>query len=230
MRWFNQDEVMKFDTRPGDKQPSGWYRFVSPPGLKGLTVTARGKLAVWVDGKQLAAKIGKAAYPGDASERAVTYRVEIERPAAGPVQVALRIEQGRGCYGGAALPEPILLDCGVGRMALGDWSKLDGLASYSGGAWYRKTVVLTKEQAAGRVTLDLGAVAASAEVRVNGKLAGVKVSPPWTVDLSGMLVGGENKLEVLVFNTLANHYSTVPTMYRGSPASGLMGPVKLEFP
>ncbi|MEI7912122.1 MAG: glycosyl hydrolase [Verrucomicrobiota bacterium] len=229
MRWYNKDEVLKFDTRPGEKQPSGWYRFVSPPGLKGLTITARGKVAVWVDGKQLAAKIGKAAYPGDASESAVTYRVEIERPAAVPVHVALRIEQARGCYGGAALPEPILLDCGVGRIPLGDWSKIDGLASYSGGGWYRKTVALTKEQADGRVTIDLGSVAASAEVRVNGKLAGVKVSPPWKVDISGLVRSGDNKVEVLVYNTLANHYSTVPTMYRGSPVSGLIGPVRLEF-
>ena len=103
------------------------------------------------------------------------------------------------------------------------------MASYSGGAWYRKTVALTEEQAAGRVTIDLGSVAASAEVRVNGKLAGVRVSPPWTADISGIVRSGENRVEVLVYNTLANHYSTVPTMYRGSPVSGLMGPVRLVF-
>ena len=159
----------------------------------------------------------------------MTYRVEIGKPSAGPVLVALRIVQARGCYGGATLPEPILLDCGIGQISLGDWSKIDGLASYSGGAWYRKTIALTKEQATGPVTIDLGSVAASAEVRVNGKLAGVKVSPPWTVDISGLVRGGNNRIEVLVCNTLANHYSTVPTMYRGSPVSGLTGPVRLEF-
>lgn len=229
MSWHGKEGVLKYDTRPGEKQPIGWYRFVSPPGLKGLTITARGRVAVWVDGKEVKSKMGKAEYTGDVSEHAVTYRAEIEKPSADPVHVALRIEQGRGCYGGATLPEPILLDCGVGQISLGDWSKIDGLASYSGGAWYRKTITLTKEQAQGRVTLDLGSVAASAEVRVNGKVAGVKVAPPWKVDITGLVRSGDNKVEVLVYNTLANHYSTVPTMYRGSPVSGLIGPVRLEF-
>jgi hypothetical protein len=31
----------------------------------------------------------------------------------------------------------------------------------------------------------------------------------------------------LVFNTLANHYQTIPTRYRGSTKSGLLGPVRL---
>ena len=229
MRWYNKDDVLKFDTRPGEKQPIGWYRFVSPPGLKGLTITARGRVTVWIDGKEVRAKIGNAEHAGDASEHALTYRAEIEMPSAGPVHVALRIEQARGCYGGATLPEPILLDCGIGQISLGDWATIDGLASYSGGAWYRKTCALTQEQAAGRVMIDLGSVAASAEVRVNGKLAGVKVSPPWSVDVTGLVRSGANKIEVLVYNTLANHYSTVPTMYRGSPVSGLLGPVRVTF-
>ena len=38
---------------------------------------------------------------------------------------------------------------------------------------------------------------------------------------------GENTLEVLVYNTLANHYQTIPSRYRGNPASGLIGPVRL---
>jgi hypothetical protein len=39
---------------------------------------------------------------------------------------------------------------------------------------------------------------------------------------------GENRIEVLVFNTLANHYLTIPTRYRGELTSGLLGPVTLE--
>jgi hypothetical protein len=33
---------------------------------------------------------------------------------------------------------------------------------------------------------------------------------------------------VLVYNTLANHYVTIPTRYRGDVTSGLLGPVTLE--
>jgi hypothetical protein len=153
----------------------------------------------------------------------------LPQPAAGPVSILLRIEQERGCYGGAALPDPIRLDCGPGRLALGDWSKQEGLQTYSGGAWYRKTITLDPAQARGPIVLNLGNVAASAEVRVNGQLAGTRVAPPWTVDISRFVRPGENRLEVLVCNTLANHYVTVPTRYRGELTSGLLGPVTLRI-
>ena len=130
--------MLPFDVRPNEQTPVGWYRFVSPPGLRAMTISnARGKVQAWADGKPLTGS-GKFTVP---------------QPSAKPVTVLLRIEQERGCYGGAALPEPIKLDCGPGQFALGDWSKNDGLLSYSGGAWYRKTVTLP---AAKRVVLNLG--------------------------------------------------------------------------
>ena len=76
--------------------------------------------------------------------------------------------------------------------------------------------------------LDLGKVVATAEVRGNGQTAGVRVAPPWRVDISKQVQSGENRIEVLVFNTLANHYLTIPTRYRGESTSGLLGPVTLE--
>jgi hypothetical protein len=83
--------------------------------------------------------------------------------------------------------------------------------------------------AAKEVLLDLGNVAASAEVRVNGQPAGIKVSPPWTLDITKLAKPGENRIEVLVCNTLGNHYVTIPTHYRGSTVSGLLGPVTLTL-
>ena len=62
---------------------------------------------------------------------------------------------------------------------------------------------------------------------MNGKLAGIKVSPPWDLDISAFVKPGENRIEILVSNTLANHYMTIPTHYRGQTTSGLLGPVKL---
>ena len=215
-RWQEDKGLLLFDVKPEVKNPVGWYRFVSPPGLRGLTMTTRGKVQVWAeDGGRRTEVRGQRAEDG-------SRKFEIEKPALGPVTVLIRIDQERGCYGGAALLEPIHWDCGVGRMALGDWSQNEGLASYSGGAWYRKTVTLPEARHA---VLDLGNVAASAEVRVNGKPAGVLVAPPWTIDISSLVKTGENRVEVLVCNTLANHYCTVPTVYRGSPRSGLLGPV-----
>lgn len=112
-------------------------------------------------------------------------------------------------------------------MELGDWSELDGLACYSGGAWYRCEVETPADPDA---ELDLGDVAGSAEVRVNGQRAGVLVAPPWKLPVGQLLRAGRNRIEVLVCNTLANHYQTIPTRYRGSPRSGLIGPVRLLRP
>jgi len=215
MTWHGDSDILPFDLQPQVAHPAGWYRFTSPPGLRALTVPARGEVRVWVGGEELEAGAGQ--------------RFLVARPTAAPVTVAIRVAQERGQYGGAALHDPIRLDCGPGAFAAGDWSKNDGLASYSGGAWYRKTVTLTREQAEGRVALDLGGVVSSAEVRINDKLAGTRLAPPWTVDLSPHVEAGENRLEILVYNTLANHYSTIPTRYRGSPVSGLLGPVSLQI-
>ncbi len=155
------------------------------------------------------------------------YRVEAVRPFKRSALVALRIEQERGFYGGAAIPAPIELQCVSGEIPLGDWSQGNALESYSGGAWYRKAIELRAVQPGDRVSLDLGGVAASAEVHVNGRLAGIKVAPPWRLDISSLVVEGQNRIEVLVYNTLSNHYGTIPTRYRGSPVSGLLGPVRL---
>ena len=126
------------------------------------------------------------------------------------------------------LPEPVRLECGPGATTLGNWSKMGALECYSGGAWYRKIVTLTSQQARGEITLDLGKVVATAEVRVNGEVAGIRVAPPWRVDISKHVRPGENRIEVFACNTLANHYLTVPTRYRGELTSGLLGPVTLE--
>ena len=208
-RWHNNPSILPFDTRWQVQRPAGWYRFESPPGLRCLTITALGDVQAWADGDKLT-PVGR-------------NRFVVSQPSASPVQVAVRIRQQRGCYGGAALPEPIVLECGTGLMAPGDWSKIDGLASYSGGAWYRNTVTLDAPQASGSVILDLGEVVASAEVRVNGRPAGIRVAPPWKVDITDLVQPGENHVEILVYNTLANHYLTIPTRYRGATTSGLLG-------
>ncbi len=223
MRWHTDSAAVPFDAKPQDAQPAGWYRFVSPPGLRAMTITVRGTVQAWADGTPMTVTPGAARADG-----AVEYTATVARPNPLGTKVSLRVTQERGCYGGAALPEPIALDCGPGQMPLGDWSQTGALADYSGGAWYRKTVTLAPEQTKGRVTLDLGKVAATAEVLINGKKAGIKITPPWTLDVSELVKAGDNKIEILVCNTLANHYGTIPTHYRGSPESGLIGPVTIR--
>jgi hypothetical protein len=75
----------------------------------------------------------------------------------------------------------------------------------------------------------LGDVAGSAEVLIDGQSVGVRMSAPWTFDLTEAIHAGKSTLEVHVFNTLANHYRTIPTRYRGDGRSGLFGPVTIRF-
>jgi hypothetical protein len=224
MSWYDRPGLVRFDPRGGRSEPVGWYRFVAAPGLKAMTVCCRGVLQAWADGRPMRTEKLE-----ESSDGVVRYRATASESIAGMAKVALRIEQPRGFSGGAALPEPVELECGPGQMTAGDWSQGSALECYSGGAWYRRTVSLTPEQAGGRVSLNLGDVAATAEVRVNDKVAGIRVTPPWDVDISEQVKAGENRIEILVYNTLANHYLTIPTRYRGSPRSGLLGPVRLEI-
>jgi hypothetical protein len=215
--WFKASGRLAFDTRPDVQRPAGWYRFTAPPGLRGMHLPCIAKPRVWVNGKESPTS----GAPG-------AWSVALAEPAVSAPVVAIRLEQQRGEYGGAAFSDYIRLDCGVGTIKAGDWSKLGVLETYSGGAWYRKTIGLTAEQVSKATTLDLGNVVSSAELHVNGQLVGVKTKPPWTFDLTGHLKAGENRIEVLVCNTLGNHYVTIPTHYRGEIVSGLLGPVRLE--
>ncbi|MFA6244997.1 MAG: glycosyl hydrolase, partial [Candidatus Hydrogenedentales bacterium] len=218
MRWYTAPGVVPFDAKPQEQQPAGWYRFVSPPGLRAMTIVARGEVQAWADGVPMAVTPGEVRLDG-----AVEYAAAVAQVSPLAAKVAIRVAQERGCYGGAALPDPVALACDLGQMPAGDWSQLGVLADYSGGMWYRKAVALTQEQTRGRVTLDLGRVSATAEVLINGQSAGVKLTPPWTVDISALVKPGDNRIEILVYNTLANHYATIPTRYKGSLESGLLG-------
>jgi hypothetical protein len=214
MTWFDDPAVIHFDVH-GGSPPAEWFRFVAPPGFRALNLTAKGTVQAWADGQPM--------------RRAGRGRFEAAAPLPRGGLVALRVAPETGTPGAAVFPEPIRLECGPGISTLGDWSKAGALECYSGGAWYRKTVSLSPEQARGAVVLDLGRLVATAEVRVNGQVAGIRVAPPWRVDISQQVKAGENRIEVLIYNTLANHYATIPTRYRGDPTSGLLGPVILQF-
>ena len=123
------------------------------------------------------------------------------------------------------------MECRSGKAFLGDWAEI-GLATYSGMAVYRKTFALSTDQIKRKVIIDLGKVAVTSEVVVNGHSAGVRITPPWHYDISDLVRSGVNDLRITVANTLANHYSVgIPTPYvfPGQTESGLFGPVILKF-
>lgn len=225
LRWFSACGKPVFNCYPGCGKKAGWYRFVSPPGLTAFSVVIRGRPQAWVDGKEVS--LNELAERADG---AVGYRVDIPDPVGGQVTVALRVELQAGSFAGDAFPEPVLLECGKGRLRLGDWSRF-GLGTYSGIVRYtRRFSVAEGASGNGAWLLDLGEVAGTAEVRVNGRPAGTLVAPPWRLEVTELIVDGENSVEVVVANTLANHYSVgIPTPYvhEGQTVSGLLGPVRL---
>lgn len=214
MRWYGDPAVIPLDAFPGEPAAE-WFRFLSAPDTTAMRVHATGQIQAWIDGKPMLPSEGD--------------RFAVPQPCPRAAVVALRVTPRVGHTGGAAIPEPIAVETGKdGTMPLGDWSKLGILNNYSGGVRYRTTFTLLEQEAKGRVELDLGRVVATAEVLVNGRKIGVRVAPPWTLDMSGAVQAGQNELEVLVYNTLANHYQTIPSRYRGDPASGLFGPVQIS--
>ena len=58
----------------------------------------------------------------------------------------------------------------------------------------------------GPAALELGWVMGAAEVKVNGKLAGTALIPPFSVPLDGLLVAGRNEVEVKVVPALRNRF------------------------
>ena len=76
---------------------------------------------------------------------------------------------------------------------------------------------------------DLGNVVSFAEDLVNDKSAGIKLTPDGKIDIIGLVIVGNNQVEILIYNTLANHYTTIPTNYEGSTVSELLGSVSLNY-
>jgi hypothetical protein len=99
-------------------------------------------------------------------------------------------------------PEHVTLE----RLA--SWSEHPdaGVRYFSGTGVYRKAFEVPAELAATgrRVTLDLGRVAVTARVRLNGEDLGVLWKPPYRVDVTGALQTGENTLGVEVTNLWVN--------------------------
>jgi hypothetical protein len=88
-----------------------------------------------------------------------------------------------------------------------DWTKHsdEAVRYYSGTATYRKEFQLPAEKAGGSIWLDLGSDLRNvAEVRLNGKRAGVLWCPPWHLEVSALLVEGINRVEIDVGNLWTN--------------------------
>lgn len=222
MKWYKDYAVLPFGFPDDNKR--GLFSFRSAPGLKALSFSAYGSLTVLSDGVKCVAE------PGMAEPDGLTpYTVKVENGKKGGSDISIRIDYQPGHFGAGAIPDYLRETCGKGEITPGDWSAIDGLRSYSGGAWYRKTIEIEAEDLTNYIEIDLGDLVSSAELFVNGRSAGIKLAPPWTFDITSLASAGRNDIEVMVYNTLSNHYTSIPTRYRGNIKSGMIGPVKMRY-
>jgi hypothetical protein len=215
MRWYEDTGVIPFDPYAGEISAE-WFRFLSAPGTIGihLRVESREPVQAWINGEPMI-------------ERGNGW-FDVKRPIRTAAVIALRLVPPPGTSGGGAIPEPVRVQTnGEGVMPLGDWSEIGILNNYSGGVRYRHIFTYEEQEEDEELLLDLGNVVATCEVYVNGRQVGIRVAAPWKLNVTGCLESGENTVEIVVYNTLANHYQTIPSFYRGDPVSGLMGPVQM---
>lgn len=167
-----------------------WYRQPLPPGAVAVgRPKVEGRWEAWVDGRPLDFSKGRAELPADGRSE----------------MLAVRVEMAAGQHG---LVEPVRVTCQPMRRPLGSWTE-SGLDWYSGRAIYSTTFELPTDTAKRlkdglRLQLDLGEVCWYAEVWLNGTLVGTRVWPPYQVDVSDHVRTGQNRLDVVVANLLAN--------------------------
>lgn len=101
--------------------------------------------------------------------------------------------------GGPVLPDPVEMD------QLQSWSELEGDSArhFSGTAKYTIEFPRPSEEPRGWV-LDLGKVAETAEVRLNGETIGTLIGPGYKLYLEEVKLLDHNTLEIQVSNLMAN--------------------------
>ncbi|MBC8616930.1 hypothetical protein H8788_04195 [Parabacteroides faecis] len=215
--------LLLFDVKRTEEPTYGQYRFTSAPGLQKLEFSAFGETKVWANGSLCDLTVKERRPDG-----LTRYEATVTNPSRRISTIAISIKEPWGNAGGAAIDGPIRQTCGDGLISAGDWTQIEGLSTYSGGAWYRKNVRLEK-RSGDKIYLNLGQVISTAEVWVNKQKVGLKLTPPWRFDITEYVKDGDNRIEILLYNTAANYYLSVPTMYRGSTKAGLLGTASIEI-
>jgi hypothetical protein len=98
-------------------------------------------------------------------------------------------------HGGPTIPSPFSMS------ELASWTTQSEAASFAGTAVYRTKFELPAE---GRWQIDLGKVAESARVRINGKNIGTSFIAPHVLEIGDAVVSGVNQLEIEITNVAAN--------------------------
>ena len=110
------------------------------------------------------------------------------------------------------------------------WTE-QGCPFYSGSAVYRAAVRLPASLDGARVFLEADAGDDALEVTLNGRAAGVRLWPPYGVEVTDQAVPGENTIELRVANTAINLLSAQPrpSGLRSAPRLVVRRAVELEL-
>lgn len=210
-RWYGS-ECLKFNPYP----TGSWeYTFETAPGTYSMNTRVNGTVTrILIDGQDI---------PFKQNGREVTVSISNINPRISTV--TLLAEPDSFNPGAAFFSEPVKIQCRNGVMPAGDWTGQGAMRYFSGGVRYSREFKITGTS--GKWTLDLGSVDATCEVWINGRKIDELLSIPYSVDITKFIQNGTNKLDILVYSSLSNHYQTIPSAYRGTPHAGLIGPVQL---
>jgi hypothetical protein len=218
MSWYNNPNILSFDINKG-QNGNNHIRFMTPPAFRKMFVHAKGDIIVKVDGIPAVCK------------KIHTDKYEINTPIYSVYEqnVEMTILSKDGLCDGASLYEYIDFICDIGVIKTGDWGHMDGLENYSGGISYSQSVILPEFTNNEKFILSLGEVVSTAQIIIGNKLVGTLVSPPFEIDITAFVSQGENTIEIIVYNTLYNHYKTIPSKYNPEQKSGLIGPAEIRI-
>jgi hypothetical protein len=81
----------------------------------------------------------------------------------------------------------------------------------------------------GKVFIDHGRVGQNAQLSVNGKDCGIRISAPYLFDITDAVKNGENEAVVVVSNTLAQRERDGLSYFLQLAPSGLLGDIYLKY-
>jgi len=93
----------------------------------------------------------------------------------------------------------------------------------------RYTFKFNAEKGGGRVFIDLGRVGQNAELMLNGRYCGIRISAPYLYEITDAINDGENEAIVIVSNTLAERVRDRFSHYLQLSPSGLLGEISLKY-
>ncbi|HWG13295.1 MAG TPA: hypothetical protein VG268_08500, partial [Streptosporangiaceae bacterium] len=219
--WLNRDAAsdgVVLDLVPGIRagRRTEWLRFAAPIGAVRLHVPTDVPFTALAGGRDIQPAGGV---------------VDLGQPLPAGTVVYLRFDAANGHSGGGLLRGAVQAQTATVPAGLAGWEQF-GLGSFGGYVSYRRRLEVGPVGAGESVTLDLGDVRGSAEVRVNDGPAATVTWSPYRADITGHLRPGVNDLEVIVRGTLAGYLdgaSPTPAVTKGQSRHGLFGPVAVMF-